>query len=107
MFYNHDIRESSGRTRSSTSSARGFTVIELLVTMAVGIIMAAYAIPLLQNGMNFYKVRAATSSITGAIQSTRFQAIFHGCPYALAFNKAAMTYQVSTEVAGPAGCAAA
>ena len=96
------------RTRNhSTSTARGFTAVELLVTMAVGIIMAAYAVPLLQNGMNFFKVRAAASSVTGAIQSTRFQAIFHGCPYALAFNKPAMTYQVSNQLPGPAGCAAA
>jgi prepilin-type N-terminal cleavage/methylation domain-containing protein len=107
MFNNRHIRESSGRTRrNSTSSARGFTVVELLVTMAVGIVMAAYAVPLLQNGMNFFKVRAAASSVTGAIQSTRFQAIFHGCPYALAFNKPAMTYQVSAQLAGANGCAA-
>lgn len=94
-------------SQSGAASARGFTAVELLVTMAVGLILAAFAVPLLQNGMNFFKVRAAATSISGAIQSTRFQAIFHGCPYEIAFNTAAMTYQVSTQVPGPAGCAAA
>jgi Tfp pilus assembly protein FimT len=70
-------------------------------------VMAAFAVPLLQNAMNLFRVRAAASSISGAIQATRFQAIFHGCPYALAFNQPTMTYQVSGQVAGPAGCAAA
>jgi prepilin-type N-terminal cleavage/methylation domain-containing protein len=87
-------------------SDRGFTIVELLVTMTVGIILATYAVPLLQNAMNFFKVRSAATSVSGAIQSTRFQAIFHGCPYALAFNSAAMTYQVSTQLPGGAGCAA-
>lgn len=98
-------RPSPSRTRR-VSSARGFTIIELLVTLAVGMILAAFAVPHLQSAMNFFRLRSAASSITGAIQSTRFQAIFHGCPYALAFNNAAMTYQVSAQQAGPGGCAA-
>src|SRR6202047_1343761 len=89
------------------SSARGFTMLELAVTMAVGMILAAFAVPLIQSTLNFLNVRSAASSVSGAIQSTRFQAIFHGCPYALAFDKGAMTYQVSSQVAGPTGCAAA
>jgi prepilin-type N-terminal cleavage/methylation domain-containing protein len=94
------------RTRGA-SSARGFTMLELAVTMVVGMILAAFAVPLIQSTMNFLNVRSAASSVSGAIQSTRFQAIFHGCPYALAFDKGAMTYQVSSQVAGPTGCAAA
>jgi prepilin-type N-terminal cleavage/methylation domain-containing protein len=92
---------------SGGSAQRGFTVVELLITMAVGIVLAAFVVPLLQNGMNFFRVRAAASSVSGAIQSTRFQAIFHGCPYAIAFNMPSMTYQVSAQLVSPAGCAAA
>jgi prepilin-type N-terminal cleavage/methylation domain-containing protein len=87
-------------------SARGFTAIELLVTMAIGMVLAAFAFPLLQNATNFFRVRSAASAVNGAIQSTRFQAIFHGCPYAVAFDKTAMTYQVSTEQPNATGCAA-
>jgi len=94
------------RTRGA-SSARGFTMLELAVTMAVGMILAAFAVPLIQSTLNFLNVRSAASSVSGAIQSTRFQAIFHGCPYALTLDKGAMTYQVSSQVAGPTGCAAA
>jgi type IV fimbrial biogenesis protein FimT len=86
---------------------RGFTAVELLITMAVGIVLAAFAVPLLQNGMNFFRVRAAATSVSGAIQSTRFQAIFHGCPYEIVFNMPAMTYQVAAQQTTPAGCAAA
>jgi Tfp pilus assembly protein FimT len=107
MSNNRRLQESPEAKYPRSSSARGFTTIELVLTMAVGIILASIAVPMLQNGMNFFRVRAAASSIGGAIQSTRFQAIFHGCPYALAFNKPAMTYQVSAQLAGPAGCAAA
>jgi Tfp pilus assembly protein FimT len=82
-------------------------MVELLVTMAVGMILAAFAFPLLQNAMNFFRVRSAVSAVSGAIQSTRFQAIFHGCPYALAFDNTAMTYQVSTQLPNATGCAVA
>ena len=95
------------KKHDAASSERGFTIIELLVTMTVGVILATFAVPLLQNGMNFFRVRSAATSVSGAIQSTRFQAIFHGCPYGLAFNSAAMTYQVSAQLPGAAGCAAA
>jgi Tfp pilus assembly protein FimT len=76
------------------------------VTIAVGMILATFAVSLLQNATNFFRVRSAVASVSGAIQSTRFQAIFHGCPYALAFNNAAMTYQVSTQMPSTGGCAA-
>jgi Tfp pilus assembly protein FimT len=93
--------------RKKGTSELGFTAVELLLTLIVGVTLAAFAIPLIENAMNFLRVRAAASSISGAIQSTRFQAIYHGCPYAVAFNMPTMTYQVSAQVAGPAGCAAA
>src|SRR5882762_932572 len=99
-------RSRSRARRRSAFAARGFTIVELLVTMAVGMILAAFAVPHLQSAMNFFRLRSAASSVTGAIQSTRFQAIFHGCPYALAFNNAAMTYQVSAQQPGAGGCAA-
>jgi Tfp pilus assembly protein FimT len=87
-------------------SAGGFTTVELLVTMFIGMILAAFAVPLIQGTLSFFNARSAASSVSSAIQSTRFQAIFHGCPYALAFSKDLMTYQVSAQLAGPAGCAA-
>ena len=104
-----DITRYQCRTKKQNGgcSERGFTIVELLMTLTVGIILATYAVPLLQNSMNFFKVRAAATSVSGAIQSTRFQSIFHGCPYALSFNRPAMTYQVSGQLSGPGGCAAA
>ena len=49
------------------------------------------------------------AAFTGAIQSTRYQAIYHGCPYQLAFSSAAMTYTVASQVpaVGNTSCLAA
>jgi Tfp pilus assembly protein FimT len=85
---------------------RGFTTLELGVTVIVGMLLATSVVPLIRSELNFLKVRSAGSSVRGAIQSARSQAIFSGCPYAVTINKDSMTYQVSGQLAGATGCAA-
>lgn len=51
-------------------------------------------------------LRSAVNAVTTAIQSTRYRAIYDGCPDAIAFNSATNTYQVSSEATGN-GCAGA
>jgi prepilin-type N-terminal cleavage/methylation domain-containing protein len=88
---------------------RGFTLIELVVTMAVVLITTIIAVPLVQNVSGYFKLRGAVSTVTGAIQSARYQAIFQGCPYQVAFTSATGIYQVQNEpYSGVTGlCAAA
>jgi Tfp pilus assembly protein FimT len=99
-------RKRTSRQRRA-SAATGFTALELLVAVAIGVIMTAVAVPTLLNTIRNYTLRSAVASFTGAIQTTRYQAIFHGCPYQVAFNKATLTYQVSGQIVGPGGCAGA
>jgi Tfp pilus assembly protein FimT len=93
--------------RRRTAASGGFTTVELLVALGIGVIMTAVAVPTVLNTIQSYTLRSAVASFTGAIQATRYQAIFHGCPYQVAFNKAARTYQVSGQIVGANGCAGA
>ena len=95
------------RNRGRTAAARGFTTVELLITVAIATIMAAAAVPTLINTTRNYTLGSAVANFTGAIQATRYQAIFHGCSYQVAFNKAARTYQVSGQIAANGVCAGA
>jgi prepilin-type N-terminal cleavage/methylation domain-containing protein len=74
--------------------AQGFTLIELMFVIVIVLIMTAMAIPLVNNTVSYFRLRGAVASVTGAIQSTRYQAIFQGCPYQVVFTAAANTYQV-------------
>jgi Tfp pilus assembly protein FimT len=70
---------------------------ELVLTLAVGIIMTVIAVPLVNNVIGTYRLRSAVASVTGAIQTTRFQAISAGYAYQVVFDKAAATYQVQSD----------
>jgi prepilin-type N-terminal cleavage/methylation domain-containing protein len=86
--------------------SRGFSLLELVVVLAVSLVMAAMAVPVIQSSVAGFRLRGAVASVTGAIQSTRYRAIFDGCPYQIALSKASNTYQISNTVTG-AACAAA
>jgi Tfp pilus assembly protein FimT len=88
------------------NSAGGFSLIELTMTLAVGIILAAAAIPVVQSSIQYFRVRSAVSAVTGAIQSTRYRAIFDGCPYNISFDKSKNTFQVASESLSGGSCAA-
>jgi prepilin-type N-terminal cleavage/methylation domain-containing protein len=81
--------------------ARGFSLLELVFVLVIIVITTAMAIPLVNNVTSYFRLRGAISSVTGAIQSTRYQAIFQGCPYQLVMKSAANTYQVQNQC--PAG----
>lgn len=79
-----------------TGRVRGFTAIELMVTVAIVIITVAMAIPLVQNATKTFKLRSAVASLTGAIQGARYQAISHGYQYQLILSSVASTYQLQS-----------
>jgi prepilin-type N-terminal cleavage/methylation domain-containing protein len=91
----------SSRLRRGVSvrarTARGFTLLELLVVIAIASVLAAMAVPVIVNTLRVYRMRAAISSVTGAISSARYQAIFHGCKTQIVFTAASYSYQVSSE----------
>ncbi|HEX7284932.1 MAG TPA: GspH/FimT family pseudopilin [Candidatus Angelobacter sp.] len=83
-----------GRIASST---RGFTLIEVLIVVAIVFVLAALSMPLVQNTFAYFRLRGAVSSVTGAVQSTRYQALQNGYPYAIALSAAAGTYQIQND----------
>lgn len=92
-----------GRQENRTAAARkhaGFTLMETVLVVAIGLIMTAVATPILQSGMAAFKLRGTVSSITGAIQSTRYQAIVQGIPYQIVFDSAGKTYQINNQPGG-------
>jgi prepilin-type N-terminal cleavage/methylation domain-containing protein len=93
------IRSSKIRkgARVRARAARGFTLIELLVVIAIAGVLSAMAIPVIANTMRVYRMRAAVTSLTGAISSARYQAIFHGCKTQIVFTASSYSYQVQSE----------
>jgi Tfp pilus assembly protein FimT len=77
--------------------ALGFSLIELVIVIAIGLLTAVMAIPLLNNVMSVYRLRSAVSSVTGFIQAARYQAISMGYGYQVVLNKAASTVQIQSD----------
>jgi type II secretory pathway pseudopilin PulG len=78
-------------------AARGFTLLELVLVVAIGMIIAGMAVPVITNTLRVYKMRSATTSVTSAISSGRYQAIFHGCKTQIVFTAASYSYQLQSE----------
>jgi len=83
--------------RSPRSSARGWTLVELLVVVAIIGLMIKIALPNIQNTLLAYRLGVATSSAAAAIQQTRYQAIMNGCYYTIAFTSGSTSYQIQTQ----------
>jgi Tfp pilus assembly protein FimT len=66
--------------------------------MLVGSILTAMAFPVAQSAIASLQLDAAVDSASGAIQSTRYQAIMHGYPYQVDINATTNTFQISNEV---------
>src|SRR5215510_1552687 len=82
--------------------ARGFSLIEILVTIAIIILMLAIAVPQMQNASRAYQMRSVVASVTGAIQATRYQAISNGYLYRIELSKTNTNYQVWSNPCGAA-----
>ena len=77
-----------------------------MVVLLVVLVLSAFAIPQIQAALYSYRLNAAVSASSWAIQTTRYQAIMHGYPYQIAFSAAQNTYQVSSEPGGTAAFSA-
>ncbi len=82
---------------ATRSRSRGWSLLELVVVLSIIIVMVAMAVPLTQNVVRSFRLSAATTAISGAIQSTRYQAIMRGCAYTISFSSTSTSYQVATQ----------
>ncbi len=71
-------------------------MIELLIVMGVILIMLAISVPVIQQTLASYRLSAGVAAISGAIQTTRYQAISNGYPFRVKFSKTGLSYQLST-----------
>ena len=74
-------------------------MLELTVVMAIVVITSVIAVPVVNSTLNAYVVNSAVTSLTGAVQTTRYRAISSGYPYALVITKATSSYQVKSDPA--------
>ena len=97
---NNSANSASGR---HPGSSRGFSLVELLVMLAIGTILTVMAIPSVTSGVRNYRISGAISSVTWAIHSTRYQALMEGYPFQVVFSSAANNYQIQSSPGGFAG----
>ena len=75
----------------------GFTLFELITVMVIGLMLTLVAVPLINHVYQTFRVNSAISAVTGAIQTTRYQAISNGYPFQVVFSKANSNYQVQRD----------
>lgn len=66
--------------------------------MVVAVTLTTIAIPLISTVQAQYRMRSAVNSVTGAINTTRYKAIYQGYPFAVTFSKTSGTYQLASKV---------
>jgi prepilin-type N-terminal cleavage/methylation domain-containing protein len=62
-------------TRTTPRKAQGFSLLEVLIVLAVVLILAAVAVPRLMSTVNDISLRYAASDFSGLVQSARIQAV--------------------------------
>lgn len=85
----------------------GFTMIELLVVLGIAVVILGAAIPIITNTMYSMHLGSAASSLSSAIQATRYKAISVGCPYQFTILASSNQFQLATELVSgtPPACA--
>jgi prepilin-type N-terminal cleavage/methylation domain-containing protein len=81
----------------ASSPARGFTMLELTISMGIVAVMTAIAVPVVKSSLNAYRLSSAVSSVTGAVQTTRYRAISTGYPFQVVFTAATSRYQILSD----------
>jgi prepilin-type N-terminal cleavage/methylation domain-containing protein len=73
----------------------GFTLIEMLIVVAVGIVLTVIAIPVVSRALVNMQINSAVSDFEGAIASSRYRAIKDSQAYTFVITVPANTYVLS------------
>jgi prepilin-type N-terminal cleavage/methylation domain-containing protein len=90
------IRQNAG-VRRRIASSLGFTLVELLTVVAIGLIITVIAIPIANSVTKTFQLKGAVASAAGVIKATRYQAIAQGYPMQVVITKATATYQIQAD----------
>jgi len=88
-------------SRTFRSSA-GFTLLEMMLVAALGITVAAIAVPNLVSINYSYRIATASTTVTAKMHQARINALKQNRPVWLLVDGAARTVQVQTAAAGGA-----
>ena len=96
MKRNQAVKHSA--TRLTPPPAAGFTLLEMVIVVAVGIVLTVIAIPALSTAMMNARINSAVSDFTAALSSARYQAIRDSNEYTLVLTAPANTYVLTNTV---------
>src|SRR2546430_15504979 len=82
--------------------ARGFSLVELLVSVFILVVLAAIAVPTLLQAYRSYQLSDAASKLSGMMKTTRFSAIRKNTPIECLVQKNGTTWTVWTDLDGDA-----
>lgn len=75
-------------TTGAAGRARGFTIVELMVTVAVAAILLVIAVPSFRNIINSNRLTTATNTLVNALNTARMEAIKRNAPVQFCSNSA-------------------
>jgi prepilin-type N-terminal cleavage/methylation domain-containing protein len=87
-------------TGARRSGERGFSLAELLITMAIGVTLAAIAVPVIGNVVESTKLNQATRLVERELQTARLKAVSLNRPMRVRFNCPAPAQLRMVEVTG-------
>jgi prepilin-type N-terminal cleavage/methylation domain-containing protein len=79
--------------------SQGFSLLEMVIVVAITLITAAVAIPMATSTIRFYQLQSGVTSMTGLVRATRFQAMSSGYPYQIVFTQSTGKYQIQQDTA--------
>ncbi len=99
MYPTAKLRHSRVERRAGhdcTSPRSGFTMIELIIVMAIIAIAALVAVPMMSSAASV-QIRSASNMIAGDLEYARSMAISRGQKYSMIFDPAAESYKIVDE----------
>jgi prepilin-type N-terminal cleavage/methylation domain-containing protein len=86
--------KSAKRSRTHRGDSRGFSMVELAVSMCVMLILTAIAIPSLMQSFRAYQLNDAAARISDLLKFTRFEAVRRNTAVTLQIQQAGINWNV-------------
>jgi prepilin-type N-terminal cleavage/methylation domain-containing protein len=85
------------------SGEAGFTLLEIVVAVVIGVILTALAIPVISHAVADMRMNSTVSAFSGALSSSRYQAIRDSQTYTLVLTAPSNTYVLTNTSTNTAG----